>query len=85
MFKLINSSTLCIGLLFSFTASAVCTQYCKPGVSRACGNGCVSIHKKCRTPWTTACNGERPQSAKKSYDNPKKIEPKDLDNETKGE
>ncbi len=71
-----------MGLLFSFNAFAVCTAYCKPGVSRACGNGCVSVHKLCRKPTTTACNGERPATAEKFFENPTKVEP--TANQSKG-
>ncbi len=71
--KVFISSTC---LLMSSAAFAVCTAYCKPGVSRACGGGCISIYKHCRKPTTTACNGIRPATATKSYANPKKVEPK---------
>lgn len=67
---------LAIVALVSFNASAVCTAYCKPGKSYACGQGCISIYKLCRKPTTTACNGARPPEASKHYKNPKKIEPK---------
>ena len=65
-------------VLFSFAgqAMAACTAYCRPGVSYACGQGCVSVYKQCRKPTTTACNGERPPTASKYYPNPKKVEPK---------
>lgn len=64
-----------LSVLFSANASAVCTAYCKPGVSYACGQGCISIYKQCRKPTTTACNGERPATASKSYSKPQKVEP----------
>lgn len=63
-------------ILFSaVNADAACTAYCRPGVSYACGQGCISIYKQCRKPITTACNGERPATASPFYKNPKKVEP----------
>jgi len=62
--------------LFSGISHAACTQYCKPGISYACGQGCISIYKHCRQATTTACNGNRPLSATKWYKTPKKVEPK---------
>ncbi len=77
--RILIASLFVIFSLFVSAANAVCTSYCKPGVSRACGNGCVSLFKQCRKSWTTACNGERPATASKSYSNPKHIEPKPVD------
>lgn len=73
--------SLLFSLLVLFTstipqAHATCSTYCKPGVSRACGQGCVSIYRQCHKPTTTACNGERPASAKPHFDNPTHVEPK---------
>jgi hypothetical protein len=64
-------------------AHAVCTAYCTPGKSYACGGGCISIYKLCRKPTTTACNGTRPPEASKHYTNPEKVEPKDYSKESK--
>jgi hypothetical protein len=62
----------------SVNAHAVCSAYCKPGKSYACGESCISIYKQCSKPTTTACNGERPKEAKKHYkiDEVKHVEPK---------
>ena len=73
MFKSIVLAALAF---MSLNAAAVCTAYCKPGKSYACGGGCISIYKLCRKPTTTACNGERPPEATKHYKTPKKVEPK---------
>ncbi len=56
-------------------APAACSQYCHKGVSKPCGNACISQYKQCHKPTTTACVGERPASAKPHYDNPKHVEP----------
>ena len=64
-------------------AEAACSAYCTPGKSYACGGGCISVHKLCRKPTTTACNGTRPPEASKHYSNPEKVEPKDYSKEAK--
>lgn len=51
-------------------AEQICSKYCKPGVSKACGNSCIPEANQCRKSWTTACNGERPEKAKQSYATP---------------
>ncbi len=69
---------LSLGLTVSIVpieANAICTAYCKIGKSRPCGGTCISIHKNCTKPTTTACSGERPESAKLNYANPKHVEP----------
>lgn len=72
-------------VMFSGAANAVCTAYCRPGISHACGGGCISIYKQCRKPTTTACNGERPVTASKSYSKPQKVEPKPVSQDTKAD
>ena len=55
------------------SSNAFAVSYCTPGVSKACGQGCIPVEKLCRKSWTTAINGERPTTAKKSYANPTKV------------
>lgn len=45
----------------------VCSKYCNPERSKPCGNSCIPKANSCRKTWTTACVGERPESAKPSY------------------
>ncbi len=73
---MLKAIVLSLFAFVSINASAVCTAYCKPGKSYACGGGCISIYKLCRKPTTTACNGERPPEATKHYKTPKHVEPK---------
>jgi hypothetical protein len=60
-----------------FVAVMSCSQhskaamYCHPERSKPCGNGCISLNKRCTKAWTTSISGERPASAKKYFDNPK--------------
>ncbi len=65
-----------VGLLLSFNSYAACVAHCTPGVSYACGNGCVSIYRKCHKPTTSACN-DGTGSTSKTYSNPKHVEPVD--------
>lgn len=66
--------------LFIFTAYEVafgaesCSKYCPPATSKPCGMSCISLHVNCRKSWTTACVGERPQSAKPIYATPKHVD-----------
>ncbi len=54
----------------------ICTSYCTPGVSKACGGGCISEWKNCHKPTTTACNGLRPKSkATNIFASPKHVDP----------
>ena len=56
-------------------AGEICSKYCKPTVSKACGNACIPLANNCRKSWTTACNGERPASkAKDVFENPKHVD-----------
>lgn len=49
--------------------------YCNPERSKPCGNGCISLNKQCRTPWTTKKVGVNPnKSSKPVYDKPKFVE-----------
>lgn len=63
-------------LSLSGYAHAECSAHCTPGVSYACGDGCTSVHKHCHKPTTSACN-DGTGSQKKTYSNPKKVEPTD--------
>ncbi len=75
---------LSVASFMSLQAAAVCTAYCTPGKSYACGGGCISVYKLCRKPTTTACNGTRPPEASKHYSTPTKVEPKDFSKESSG-
>jgi hypothetical protein len=52
-------------------AFATPTAYCTKGVSKPCGQICISESKTCRKSWTTAVIGTRPATAKKGYETPK--------------
>lgn len=51
-----------------------CEKYCTPGVSKACGAGCIPLTSNCTKSWTTACNDEKPVKPKKTYDNPQHVD-----------
>jgi hypothetical protein len=56
------------------SAADKCSRYCTPGKSKPCGAACIPQDSLCRKSWTTACLGERPAEAEKSYSNPKHVD-----------
>ena len=40
-----------------------CSAHCTPGISYACGGGCISVTKNCHKPNTSACNTPKPAGA----------------------
>ena len=61
-------------MVMSCTQHASAAMYCHPERSKPCGNGCISLNKRCTKSWTTSKVGERPASAKKYFDQPKFVE-----------
>lgn len=56
-----------------------CSRMCNPEKSKPCGNGCISKHLMCTKSWTTACVGTKELQKKKTYAEPKHVNPSDLD------
>jgi hypothetical protein len=72
----LHTLTIILTLFGAVDASAVCTRYCNPNVSKPCGKSCISKYNQCHKPWTTACSGTNPNSGSKPvYNTPKHVEP----------
>lgn len=56
-------------------AHAECSAVCDPEVSKPCGLVCISKYKSCHRPTTSACMGAAGRSIKKTYAEPKHVEP----------